>query len=326
VAVYWDLIVYGVRQGKGQLHIIWNAKPVEEVLQDPTFPDSLKSKLYLIEEVRKYAIDSLGLKDTDNYKTIYDQKGEEVMWVVTACEPFRFKPKEWKFPILGSVPYKGFFEKEKAIALRDQLNKQGWDTSIRNPGGWSTLGWFTDPILSNMLERTEGDLANLIIHEMVHATIFVKDSVDFNENLATFIGDRGAEKFLQFKYGAASIQYETYIQEDKDFTRYINHMIRGTETLDSVYKSMNESQSVDEKKKLKEIFIQKIVSSLDTLSMALNEKPSDRFKTKLPNNTYFMNIQRYQSKQDIFWNELTGAFQGNLKKYVLHLSEKYPFL
>jgi predicted aminopeptidase len=324
--IYWELLVYGIRQGKGQLHIIWNAQPVEEVLKDPAFPDSLKSKLYLIEEVRRYAIDSLGLKDTDNYKTLYDQKGEEIMFVVTACEPFRLKPKEWKFPILGSVPYKGFFEKEKAIALRDELNKEGWDTSIRNPGGWSTLGWFTDPILSKMLERTEGDLANLIIHEMVHATIFIKDSIDFNENLASFIGDRGAEKFLQFKYGRTSAEYENYIQEDKDFVIYIDHMIRGTEVLDSLYKSMNESQSIEEKKKLKQTCIERIVFSMDTLSLVLNEKPSDRFKTRLPNNTYFMNIRRYQSKQDSFWDEYKSTFHEDLKKYVLYLSKKYPFL
>ena len=163
---YWNLISYGLKQAKGQLHIVWNAKPVTDFLQDPAFPDSLKAKLRLIEQVRKYAIDSLGLKDTKNYKTLYDQKGEEIMWVVTASEPFELKQKEWVFPILGAVPYKGFFEKEKAIELKNELEKEGLDVSIRNPGGWSTLGWFTDPILSKMLERGEGDLINLIIHEM----------------------------------------------------------------------------------------------------------------------------------------------------------------
>jgi predicted aminopeptidase len=214
VIAYWNLIVYGVRQGRGQLNIVWNARPVEEFMQDPAFPDSLKTRLRLIDDVRRYAIDSLGLRDTENYKTLYDQKGEEIMWVVTACEPFRLEAKQWSFPVVGSVPYKGFFNKQLAIDLKDELEKEGWDVSIRNPGGWSTLGWFTDPILSKMLERSEGDLANLIIHEMSHATIFVKDSIDFNENLATFIGDRGAERFLIHKYGAASQAYEDYLNED----------------------------------------------------------------------------------------------------------------
>src|SRR5438128_138068 len=68
----WQWIVYGARMGAGQFKIIWNARPVEEFLNDPNFPDSLKTKLYLIEEVRRYAVDSLGLKDTKNYKTLYD--------------------------------------------------------------------------------------------------------------------------------------------------------------------------------------------------------------------------------------------------------------
>src|SRR5690349_4682113 len=79
VIVFWDLVSYGARQGYGQLNIVWNAKPVEEFLADPSFPDSLKSQLRLINDIRKFAIDSLGLKDTENYKTMYDQKGEEIM-------------------------------------------------------------------------------------------------------------------------------------------------------------------------------------------------------------------------------------------------------
>lgn len=323
---YWELVVYGIRQGKGQLNIIYNARPVEEFLADHHFPDSLKQKLILINKVRKFSIDSLGLKDTRNYKTMYDQKGEEIMWVVTASEPFKLKAKEWTFPVVGSVPYKGYFEKELALSLREELHKEGWDVSIRNPGGWSTLGWFTDPILSKMLERNEGDLANLIIHEMSHATIFVKDSIDFNENLATFIGDRGAERFLIAEYGMNSPAYQTYINEDEDYLKFADHMLRGTTKLDSLYNSMNENDPLEKKHSLKTALITEIVQTLDTLSLSTDNNPSSRFKTNLPNNAYFMNFRRYQAKQDIFWEEMNNNFKGDLKAYIKYLSEKYPFL
>ena len=326
VIAYWPLVSYGLRQAQGQLHIVRNARPVEEFLKDASFPDSLKEKLRFVEQVRKYAIDSLGLKDTKNYKTLYDQKGEEIMWVVTACEPFQLKPKEWKFPILGSVPYKGFFDKNKAIELRNELEKEGYDVSIRNPGGWSTLGWFTDPILSKMLERSEGDLANLIIHEMSHATIFVKDSIDFNENLSSFIGDRGTEKFLTSKYGAQSKEYTSYINDDKDYVRFADHMLRGAEALDSLYHTMKTNDPIDQKLRLKKAMIQRIVFSLDTLKLLEAKKPSEKFKTHLPNNAYFMNFRRYQSKQDFFWEEYADKFHGDLKAYIAYLSRKYPFL
>jgi predicted aminopeptidase len=324
--IWWDLVIYGIRQANGQLNIMWNAKPVEDFLADPDFPDSLKSKLHLIGGVRKYAIDSLALKDTKNYKTLFDQKGEEIMWVVTASEEFKLKPKEWTFPVLGAVPYKGFFKKELAFKLRDELEKEGWDVSIRNPGGWSTLGWFTDPILSKMLERSEGDLANLIIHEMSHATIFVKDSIDFNENLATFIGDRGAEKFLISKYGLSSKEYQQYLNEDKDFLKFSDHMLRGSEKLDSLYSSMTDQMPIDKKRKLKKDMIERIVVSLDTLTLSTDSKPGTRYKNRLPNNAYFMNFRRYQSQQVDFWNEYRGRFNEDLKDYIEYLTSKYPFL
>ena len=326
VIMFWDLVSYGAQQGYGQLRIVWNAKPVSEFLTDPDFPDSLKQRLRFIDQIRRYSIDSLGLKDTENYKTLYDQKGKELMWVVMASEPYALKAKSWTFPIVGQVPYKGFFSEERAVRLKNELETDGWDVIIRNPGGWSTLGWFTDPILSKMLSRSEGDLANLIIHEMSHATIFVKDSIDFNENLATFIGDRGTEKFLIDKFGENSLTYRTYIEEDKDYLKYVDHMLRGAKSLDSLYNTMRSGDSTALKQQLKENAISMIINSLDTLSLALTTNPSKRFRAKLPNNAYFMNFRQYQAKQNTFWDEWKGTFKGDLKAYIAYMSNKYPFL
>jgi predicted aminopeptidase len=320
----WQLVSYGARMGWGQLKIIWGAKPVETFLNDPAFPDSLKTKLHLIEEIRKFAVDSLGLKDTENYKTLYDQRGQELMWVVQACAPFELKPKLWHFPIIGDVPYKGFFEKEKALAERKKLVDERFDVSVRNPGGWSTLGWFTDPILSDMLKRGDGDLAGLIIHEMVHSTIFIKDDADFNENLASFIGDTASYNFLAYKYGKDSKQYVQYLHEDQDYRIYSRHILRGTLKLDSLYKSFNNTETFESKKEKKKLLIEKIVRTIDTLS--LFEKRSTNTSQWLPNNTYFMSFHLYQSKQKGFAKEFHDKFKGNLKTYIKYQSEQHPFL
>jgi predicted aminopeptidase len=321
----WSLVYYGIRQGMGQLEIVWNARPVEEFLQDPSFPDSLKQKLRLIDEIRKYAIDSLGLKDTKNYKTLYDQKNQEVMWVVQACEPFALQPKVWDFPIVGTVPYKGFFNKEKALGLRKELETEGYDVSVRNPGGWSTLGWFTDPILSGMLDRSEGDLASLIIHEMVHATVFVKDDVDFNENLADFIGDTAAYYFLKYKFGADSKQYLDYLHSDQDYRKFTKHILRGTQSLDSLYNTLRPQEPIEQKKEKKRAMIEKIVTSIDTLNLYTKRK-GERMKKYLPNNTFFMSYRLYKAKQDVFGVELAEKFNGDMRSYLKHLTNKYPFL
>lgn len=321
----WSLVYYGIRQGMGQLEIVWNARPVEEFLQDPSFSDSLKQKLRLIDEIRKYAIDSLGLKDTKNYKTLYDQKNQEVMWVVQACEPFALQPKVWDFPIVGTVPYKGFFNKEKALGLRKELETEGYDVSVRNPGGWSTLGWFTDPILSGMLDRSEGDLASLIIHEMVHATVFVKDDVDFNENLADFIGDTAAYYFLKYKFGADSKQYLDYLHSDQDYRKFTKHILRGTQSLDSLYNTLRPKEPIEQKKEKKRAMIEKIVTSIDTLNLYTKRK-GERMKKYLPNNTFFMSYRLYKAKQDVFGVELAEKFKGDMRAYIRYLTGKYPFL
>lgn len=325
VAWHHALIWYALNQGYGQWRIIWNARPVKEVLEDPNFPDSLKSRLRLIDEIRQFAIDSLGLKDTENYKTLFDQKGAEVMWVVTACEAFRFEAKTWKFPIVGTVPYKGFFDREKALSLAKELEAEGWDVGLRNPGGWSTLGWFTDPILSGMLNRNDGDLASLIIHEMVHATIFVKDSVEFNENLASFIADSAAYHFLRHKYGADSQPYKTYGYEDLDYQHYSQHVLRGVNYLDSIYRSFSPTATIDEKNAAKQKAIKKIVSTMDTLTLYRFKIPN-RFQERLPNNDYFMNYRRYQSKQSNFKDELLQVYGGDLRKMIASYQQKFPFL
>lgn len=326
VVYYWSLIVYGVGQGLGQLKIIREARPVEEFLADPAFPDSLRSRLRLIQKARRFAIDSLGLHDTKNYTTLYDQKGEELMWVVLACEPFRLVEKRWDFPVVGSVPYKGYFDKEKAFKLRDELVAEGWDVSIRNPGGWSTLGWFTDPILSGMLKRSEGDLASLIIHEMVHATIYVKDSADFNENLASFIGDRGAELFLLHTMGDTSKAYQEYIYQDGDYRKVADHMLRATKKLDSVYQTMTAADSLETKKRRKEAFIRHIVETFDTITFSDGKHHGGRFARRLPNNTYFMSFRTYESKHDEMLDDWNGRFHNDLKQMINYYRATYPSL
>jgi len=199
--LFSQLVIYGLKMGKGQLHIVMNARPVQECLNDKDFPDSLKSKLILINEIRRYAIDSLSLKDSPNYTCVYDQHDKPAIWVVTACEPYSLHPKQWKFPIVGTVPYKGFFNKEEALNEQLKLNAEGYDTKLGSTNGWSTLGWFKDPILSNMLYQSPGNLAELIIHELTHSTIFIKNNVQHNENLANFVGETGAKKFLAYRFG-----------------------------------------------------------------------------------------------------------------------------
>ena len=235
----WDILSYGIRQAQGQLRITFNTLPVETILNDTLFPDSLKQKIKIVQQARVFAFQELGLTPSENYTTFYDQKGEVALWNLSASKAYMLEPKLWSFPILGSFPYKGFFDLERAKQERDELIDQGYDARIRPVGGWSTLGWTTDPILSNMLEREEGSLAELIIHELTHSTLFVKDNIEFNENLASFIGEQGAIQFLDEKYGKNSHAYFDYVLAEEDSKTFRNQMLLATSKLDSLYRSIS---------------------------------------------------------------------------------------
>ena len=319
-----ELIGYGWIQLKGQLQVVNEAIPLEEFLELPETTDEQKARVKTILEAKAYAFNELGINYSENYSKIFDQGGKPSMYVVTACEPFEFRAKTWDFPILGAFPYKGFFVREKAVEeyRRIKALPDSFDVGLRTAGGWSTLGWFQDPVLSNMLNRTEGDLASLIIHELTHGTLFVKDSVTFNENLATFIGDAGAILYLEDKYGIEAEEVKQYKAQMADEERFKSYVLFAAKSLEKLYRGFS-NETYSEKKALKKLMIDDIISSYDTVNFE-----SDRYKQVFArnrtNNTYFMSFLRYNSQQDILKDELETQFNGDLKAYMEYLKSKYP--
>lgn len=312
--IYWDMLTYGIGQAKGQLHIIQQSRPNEEVLEDEVVPDSIKAKIRLIQSVKLFASEQIGLATTENYTSYYDQKGTTALWNLSACKPYAFEPYQWTFPFLGSFPYKGFFELDKAKEEAEILKAEGYDVRIRPVGGWSTLGWTKDPILSNMLERSEGAIAELIIHELTHATLFVKDDINFNENLASFIGEQGALLFLENGYGTNSPEMIEYVQSEADGKRFRKHMLMTASMLDSLFQAF--SSDPDSIKELKKhIMVDQIVSSLDTITF-YDSRYNKVFQQSRPNNAYFMSYFRYYSSGDSLTTLFIDRHNQNLKAFV----------
>ena len=321
-----DLVIYGISQGKGQIEIVRNARPNAEVLQNPEFPDSLKVNLRLVDDIKTFAFDSLGINFSKNYSKVYDQKGKELMFVVTACDPFKLEPKEWKFPLIGTFSYKGFFDVEKAKILEKELSEEGFDTNIRTAGGWSTLGWFEDPILSNMLNDSEAEFAELLIHELTHGTLFVKDSVRFNENLATFIGIKGAERYLIGKYGEQNELLISYQNLWQDRNALSEHILKGAQYLDSIYNTFDSALTKTEKLKIKQESIDNIINSIDTLDLVDKQRYMEYYTKFKPNNTFFMSYLRYRGDIALLENELYAKYNGNIKGMLEDYKSKYPSL
>ena len=316
-------ICYGIEQGVGQLNIVWKAKPLEEYINDANYPDSLKSKIKLVEEIKQFAIDSLGIYPSKNYTKMYDQKGKPGMYVVTACEPYDLISYQWSFPIVGEFSYKGFFKEKKALKEAKSLQQEGYDTDVGEVNAWSTLGWFKDPVMSSMLDKTEGQLARVLIHELTHGTIFVKNDVQFNENLASFIGDKGALLFLKHKHSEDSEAIKTYLDELSDLQKIRAHMHKAAGELKKFYKEKGGLKPEKEKKER----IQKILSDMDTLSLNSFDKVRKMQVLKdTLNNTFFTDFLMYREDQKILEKTFNEDFGGDFNLYFNYLKEKYTTL
>lgn len=321
----YKFLLYGFSQLRGQLHIIWNAESGEHFLKVPSIPVEWKTKYALIGSIKKFATDSLGLKQTNNYQTVYNQHDKPVLWVLTGCLPFEFKSKTWWFPLIGEVSYKGFFDLAEAQKSLKKLVDEGYDADLNPTSGWSTLGWFKDPILSNMLHKSEGRLAELIIHELTHGTLFIKSNMDFNENLATFIGEQGALKFLSDTYTKNSGNYKAYLEFKSDETIYGNYILLARERLDSLYKSFTIGNQTSFKNTAKRKMILEIMTQIDSLHLFNKERYRFNPKTdSIPNNTFFITNDLYRKDQQQLEIIYQQKFNGNLRLFISWLKEAPP--
>jgi predicted aminopeptidase len=185
----------------GQLGIWWNREDIDDVLAEGGLSAEQRDRLKLVLAVRDFAFDELGLERSGCYSGYYDTGDGYVSYNVSASEKDAFAPQFWTFPFVGTIPYLGFFDLALATEEGQRLKAMGLDVLILPVPAYSTLGWFDDPVFSTMLDDDEAKLASTIIHELTHTTVWVPGDVELNENLASFVGDRGAELFFRARGG-----------------------------------------------------------------------------------------------------------------------------
>ncbi|MCZ6782666.1 MAG: aminopeptidase [Proteobacteria bacterium] len=180
--------------GVGQTRLLLARESVKELLADPDTPDALHRRLLLVGDVRAFAAE-LGLDVRGQYTSYVPWPGDRVVTTVVATRPGEVEARSFRFPIVGEVPYKGFFDLERAQDEAAQLRAEGLDVCLVPVAAYSTLGWMDDPVTEPMLRSSDGELVETLIHELVHATVFVESEPDFNEGVASFIGEEGVVRF-----------------------------------------------------------------------------------------------------------------------------------
>ncbi|MFN0099077.1 MAG: aminopeptidase [Gemmatimonadaceae bacterium] len=153
-------------------------------------------KLELVLQARDFARDSLGFPAEETFTQFTQLERDTLVLVLSGARQDALVAKTWWFPVVGRVPYKGFFDFDDARKAEQALQRDGYDTYLRPASAFSTLGWFNDPLLSSTLRADSVDLVNTVIHELTHNHYFAKNEVVFNESFANFVGARGAERFF----------------------------------------------------------------------------------------------------------------------------------
>jgi predicted aminopeptidase len=283
---------YTLTQGVTMLGYLNRAVPLDSLGDDAT----TRAFVERVRDIRHFATTELGLKENANYTRYVELERAYLAAVVSACQSDAFVRQEWWFPVIGAVPYKGFFNVDGARKEAAKLRKKNLDVWVRQVDGFSTLGWFADPLYSYMREYPVHQLADLIIHELFHATVYIKSDATFNEEVAEFVGSEGARLYLKSRFGLDSPEYRAMVDGETDSTAYIAFIQSLIAELDAVYQSDSER---DEKLRQKAAVIADAQSRFARDYETLFHTGNYRGFITLPvNNAYLELFRLYYSGSD----------------------------
>jgi len=238
---------YVTQAARGQLEIVNAREPIAEVLESPATPAELKQRLETVREAREFASRELALPNNKSYTGYADLKREYVVWNVVASPEFSVAPREWCFPVVGCVAYRGYFKEAKADSFAKKLRAEGFDTVVEGVPAYSTLGKFNDPILNTMLGYGDDELTSIIFHELSHQVIYIPDDSSFNEAFAVTVEREGLSRWLTAHGRAADLTRYLKRRERQEAAMHI--IKRHREQLAIVYSSGAAPDAMREQKR-----------------------------------------------------------------------------
>jgi predicted aminopeptidase len=283
----------------GQLDLLTRARTLDEVIADPEVPARTRVLLSAIPGIKAFGA-RRGLDTARNYRTYTELETDAAVWFVGAAPPLSFEARKWCFPIAGCFTGLGWFDEEDAVRHRASLERRGWDAFARPAIAYSTGGWFPDPVISPMLSTEDdawAELANVILHESVHATVLVPDQPFFNEGIAAYVADAMTDDWLVETFGPESAERALYQADQKERAARIERMLTTYRELDAVYRS---AATDTVKRQRKAAIIDQVVADLKL-----------RYR---PNNASLVEVRVYQASRGGFARVHTGC--GDLGRMV----------
>jgi predicted aminopeptidase len=310
--VLWLPGCYLLKQGKGQIDLRCAQIPISEAVKQEPNPE-YRQLLKEIPEIKKFAETRLLLNKSDNFTGYYKTEESGVSYVVTASSKTALKAFTWWFPIIGSVPYKGYFNKADALQLKADLKSKGYDTYLFAAPAYSTLGWFRDPVTTPMIRRGRYNLVSTIIHEMTHETLFVPGAEAFNEQLAMFVERIGSLQYFKEIKGFNQKQLTLLDERVKESGAFAEIVRRSIPEFEELYdKNLSKNDVLIEREKL-----------FDKLKTRISQEiPGLPAKAYEFNNARLMQYRRYSPESPVLENIWISSgkdwkrFWTGVRKYV----------
>ena len=307
---------YYIDAANGHHQLMDKAQPIDELLQQPDLDKKLQQQLINFQQARDFASQQLHLPDNDSYKSFSDLGRDYVVWNVVAANEFSTKPKEWCFPFVGCLSYRGYFEKQKVDAYAQQLKQQGLDVYVAGVSAYSTLGWFDDPIVSSMLYDNEARRVGIVFHELAHQLMYRKNSTTFNESFAMVVEEEGVRRW--FEYQNKLVLLSQY-KEDKAKGKQFHDMLLQTKNRLNLLYTQNSTAAEKREKK------QQLLSSIKNDYIKLRQQwhgysGYDKWMSQNLNNAHFVLVQTYYDLVPMFkeilrqQNNNLDTFYGEVKK------------
>jgi predicted aminopeptidase len=245
-AVGCSTVDYYAQSIHGHFAMLQAARPIPEIVADPTVNEPLKQRLQRAEKIRAFASEELGLPENSSYRSYADLQRPFVVWNVFATPELSLELKQWCYPVVGCAAYRGYFDRAAADRTADELRAQGYEVNVVGVSAYSTLGWFADPLLNTFIGGSEGQVAGLIFHELAHQVVFVGGDTTFNESFATAVEREGVRRWLaQYGDEASRKAYADFAQRRREF---LNLLLQYRALLSENYRSRQPDDAKRERK------------------------------------------------------------------------------
>ena len=223
---------YYMQAIRGQVGLLRQRVPIEEVLQDAAYDAMTRERLELVTEIRRFAVSELALPDSKSYTSYVDLGRDYVVWNVVAAEEFSVEPQTWCFPVAGCVSYRGYFDQANAVAFAEKLSSRGYDTFTGGSPAYSTLGHFDDPVLNTMLTGDNASIAATLFHELSHQRLYLKDDPELSESCATAVEQYAVEEWLKNRNQADALErYLSHLERQRGFADLVRRQRERLRTL-----------------------------------------------------------------------------------------------